>query len=150
MSNYNQLKNATILTSILNPTTNTDLGSDTNKYGNVFLSGNVNFNGTALNATNALSPKVATITYPGDDTAADPAGGQTITLTGQQFNAGVTVLIGGATSAPTTSRISDTVMTFTTPPTAPGTYVLYVVNTDGSTAIVAPGISFSGTPNYLH
>jgi hypothetical protein len=37
MANYHNLKNAAILT----PTTNTDLGSDSNRYSNVFMSGNI-------------------------------------------------------------------------------------------------------------
>ena len=37
MANYHNLKNAAILT----PTTNTDLGSDANRYSNVFMSGNI-------------------------------------------------------------------------------------------------------------
>ena len=33
-------------------------------------------------------PKITGIAYPGDDTAADTAGGQTITITGSGFNSG--------------------------------------------------------------
>ena len=95
--------------------------------------------------TTLVTPKISSITYPGDDTAALPAGGQTITLTGTGFNSGASVLING-TYASVVSVVSSTSITFTAPAMAAGTYILYVINTDGGTSISIPGISYSGTP----
>ena len=141
MANYNSLKNA----SILAPVANTDLGSSTNRYGNVYMSGNINMSGTSLTVNTIVTPKVSTIGYPGDDTAADTAGGQTITLTGTGFQVGASVLIAG-TVVNVVSVVSSTQITFTSPALSAGSYVLYVINTDGGTAISVPGIQYSGVP----
>ena len=141
MANYNSLKNAAILA----PASNTDLGSPTNKYGNLYMSGNISLNGTSLNSTNAIAPRVTSISYPGDDTAANPAGGQTITLTGSGFVTGANVLINGSV-ANSASVVDSSTLTFTSPTLSAGSYVLYVINADGSTAISIPGIQYSGVP----
>ena len=88
---------------------------------------------------------ISAISYPGDDTAADPAGGQTITLTGTNFASGAKVLI-NQTQAGVVSVVSSTQITFTTPALSAGSYILYVVNTNGSTAIAVPGLQVSGVP----
>ena len=90
-------------------------------------------------------PKVTAITYPGNDLAADPAGGQTITLTGTGFVTGCSVFV-GTTQASVVTFISATSVTFTAPALAAATYTLYLVNPDGGTATIVPGISYSGTP----
>ena len=100
---------------------------------------------TAL--TTLTGPKVTTIVYPGDDTATDTAGGQTINLTGNGFQSGCSVLV-GSTAASVVSFISSTQISFTAPVQTAGTYVIYVINPDGGTAISIPGISYSGTPNW--
>jgi hypothetical protein len=92
-------------------------------------------------------PKITSITYPGDDTAATTAGGQTITLTGSGFIAGASVIVDGSYAGVVTV-VSNTSITFTAPANSGGTYPLYVVNTDGGTAIAIPGISYSGTPSW--
>ena len=92
-------------------------------------------------------PKITSITYPGDDTAATTAGGQTITLTGSGFIAGASVIVNGSYAGVVTV-VSNTSITFTAPANSGGTYPLYVVNTDGGTAIAIPGISYSGTPSW--
>lgn len=91
--------------------------------------------------------KITTITYPGDDTAAATAGGQTITLTGTGFNSGAAVLINGSYAGVVTV-VSSTSITFTAPANSGGTYPLYVINPDGGTAISVPGISYSGVPSW--
>jgi len=142
MANYHQVKNAAILT----PTGSTDLGSDANRYSNVFMSGNIVMsNGVTVTSTNVITPKIAVVSYPGNDTAADTAGGQTITITGSGFSSGATVLIGGSPVAISTV-VSGTTITFTSPASAAGNYALYVVNSDGGTAIYIPGVAYSGTP----
>lgn len=143
MANYNEIKNA----AILHPTTNTDLGSDTNRFANVYMSGNILMNGTVVTASNVITPKVMSIGYAGDDTAADTVGGQTVSLYGTGFAPGLNVLVAGATASVVT-YIDSTHITFTTPAMNAGTYVVYVINTDGGTAISIPGISYSGTPTW--
>ena len=91
------------------------------------------------------SPTVTSIVYIGDDTATNIAGGDTVTLNGTNFNAGVNVLI-GSTQVNTVTRVSTTQLTFTAPANAAGSYIIYVVNTDGSAAISIPGIQYSGVP----
>ena len=91
------------------------------------------------------SPTISQIAYSGDDTAANPAGGQTITLTGTNFAAGAKVLI-NTTQVSVVTVVSATQITFTAPALAAGSYILYVVNTNGSTAIAVPGIQVSGVP----
>ena len=92
-------------------------------------------------------PTITAIAYPGDDTAADTAGGQTITLTGTGFKTGASVIINGTTASVVTF-VSNTSITFTAPAQSAGSYVLYLVNTDGGTAIAVPGIQYSGTPTW--
>lgn len=94
------------------------------------------------------APKVSTIGYPGDDTSADTAGGQTITLTGSGFNIGASVIINNQSVA-IVSVVSATQITFVSPALSAGSYTLYVINSDGSTAIAVPGIQYSGVPNWV-
>ena len=82
-------------------------------------------------------PKATAITYPGNDLAADPAGGQTITLTGTGFVAGCSIFI-GTTQASVVTVVSATSVTFTAPALAAATYTLYLVNPDGGTATIVP------------
>jgi hypothetical protein len=106
------------------------------------------FSGSYTDLTNkpvVATLKVSSIAYPGDDLAADPAGGQTITLTGTGFTAGLSVLV-NTTMAAVVTVVSSTSVTFTAPAMAAGTYVLYLVATDGSVALSLPGISYSGVP----
>ena len=141
-TDYNQLKNAAILT----PTGNTDLGSDTNRYSNVYMSGNIVMaDGVTVTSNNVITPKIALVTYPNDDTAADTVGGQTIVITGTGFSAGANVLV-GSTPVSVVTVLSSTQITFVSPAVSAGSYTLYVINSDGGTAIYIPGLSYSGTP----
>lgn len=141
-TDYNQIKNAAILT----PTGNTDLGSDTNRYSNVYMSGNIVMaDGVTVTSNNVITPKIALVTYPNDDTAADTAGGQTIVITGTGFSAGANVLV-GSTPVSVVTVLSSTQITFISPAVSAGSYTLYVINSDGGTAIYIPGLSYSGTP----
>lgn len=141
MSNYFTLKNR----SILNPPTGTDLGSGNNKYANVYVGNQLTVGTTTVDSTSIGSIKIAGIVYPGDDTAADTAGGQTITVTGSGFVAGASVIIDGTTVSVVTV-VSSTQITFTAPAKTAGSYSLYVINPDGATAISVVGIQFSGVP----
>ena len=145
MANYHQIKNKAILT----PTTTADLGSNAKRYANIYMSGNIAMsNGVRINSTNAITPRVASITYPGSVTATSTTGGDTVTITGSGFSnsGGNPAVIIGTTAAPVVTYISSTSVTFTTPALSAGTYTLYVINTDGGTAIYARGISYSGSP----
>ena len=94
----------------------------------------------------ALSvPKITTLQYLGDDTAADPAGNQLITLIGSGFNVGAQVFIDG-TIVSVVSVLSSTQLTFISPAKAPGSYELRVVNTDGGLATSVNNIQYSGVP----
>ena len=90
-------------------------------------------------------PRITSIGYPGDDTAADIVGGSSITLTGANFAAGAQVVING-NAASVVSVVNSTTITFTAPPNPTGSYILYVVNADGATTIAVPGLQYSGTP----
>lgn len=92
-------------------------------------------------------PKVTTIVYPGTETATDVAGGETINLTGAGFQTGCSVLV-ASTASSVVTFISSTQVSFIAPALSAGTYVIYVINPDGGTAISIPGISYSGTPNW--
>ena len=89
--------------------------------------------------------RIGSISYPGDDLAADPNGGQTITVVGAGFAATPTVYVGG-TIASSVTFVSTTQITFTAPAKTAGTYDVYVVNPSGATAIRVMGMSYSGTP----
>lgn len=143
MADYFQVKNQ----NIFNPPANTSLGNATNQFNDVYVQNDLVLGNVTVTGTTIIAPRVTTITYPGDDTAADTAGGQTITLTGTGFVAGASVLINGS-AVGVVSVVSSTTITFTSPANATGSYVIYVINPDGSTAIAIPGIQYSGTPNW--
>jgi hypothetical protein len=147
MADYNQLKNSAILM----PSTTTDLGSTSNPYSNVYLSGNIAMsNGVIITSTNVVSPKISSITYPGVVTAVTAAGGETVTITGSGFSniGGTPQVFVGTTVVPVVTYISSSSLTFTTPACSLGVYSLYVVNNDSGVGIYAPGISYSGTPTW--
>lgn len=104
-------------------------------------------NGTNTSWGALSSVRVTGTTYPGDDTAVAPAGGQTVTLAGTGFVSTPTVFVNN-TIAPSVSFVSSTQITFVTPAFAAGTYHVYVVNPDGATAIFVNGISYSGVPTW--
>jgi len=102
-------------------------------------------NGDMEWVANIVNPTVTSVSYPGDDTAADPAGGQTVTITGADFKTGASVTIGG-TAAPSVSFVSATTLTITTPAKAAGDYDVVVTNVDGGISTKINGISYNGVP----
>jgi len=82
-----------------------------------------------------------------DDTAVDTAGGY-IRITGTGFAAGCQVLVNNV-PATSTTFVSATQVRAQVPATAAGTYVIYLVNTDGGVAIRVNGITFSATPTWV-
>jgi hypothetical protein len=113
--------------------------------------GTITANLQLASSTTSTILKVTSIGYPGDDTAADPAGGQTITLTGSGFMTGAQVLIGTSpmSTAGSVTVVSPVTITFVSPAGTVGNWPVYVVNSDGATAISLPGIAYSGTPTWL-
>ena len=106
-----------------------------------------NGDGTMTWSPIIINPTIASIAYPGSATAADPAGGETITVTGTGFNTGATVTVGG-TAAPAVSYVSGTQITFTTPAKVAGDYDIVVTNTDTGSATYINGISYNGIPSW--
>ena len=143
MSDYNQLRNAGIIA----PTGNISLGSDGHRYENIYLLGNITLGNTIATESSLVSPKISGLTYVGDDTAADPTGGQTITITGTGFATGAAVYVAGSLIS-VVSVLSSTQITFNSPAKAAGNYTLIMVNQDGGTATFIPGMQYSGTPTW--
>lgn len=143
MADYFQVKNQ----NIFNPPANTSLGNATNQFNDVYVENDLVLGNVTVTGSTIIAPRITSIAYPGNDTAADTAGGQTITLTGSGFVAGASVLINGS-AVGVVSVVSSTSITFTSPANTTGSYVIYVINPDGSTAIAIPGIQYSGTPTW--
>ena len=92
-----------------------------------------------------VNPTISSVDYPGTATAADPAGGESITINGTGFITGASVTIGG-TAAGAVSFVSATELTVTTPAKTAGDYDIVVTNTDGGSATSINGISYNGIP----
>jgi hypothetical protein len=82
-----------------------------------------------------------------DDTAVDVAGGY-IQLVGTGFESGCQVLINNI-PAMSTTFVSATEVRAQVPATTAGTYIVYLVNSDGGVAIRINGITFSATPTWV-
>ena len=92
-------------------------------------------------------PIINSLAYSGSNTATDPAGGETITLTGSNFKAGFAVTVGG-TSAATTTFVNSTTVRFTTPAKTAGDHDVTFTNSNGLAATLTNGISVNGTPAF--
>ena len=141
MSQYNKIKN----TYLPAPTGSIDIGSDGARFGNLFLANNLALGNSVVTATDVGVPKITSLTYVGNDTAADTVGGQTITITGSGFKTSPAVYVGGSIVA-SVSYVSATSVTFVAPAKTAGSYSLSLVNTDGATAIFPAGVQYSGVP----
>ena len=82
-----------------------------------------------------------------DDTAVALSGGY-IKITGTNFANGCEVII-GTTNATSVAFVNSTTLNVQVPSLSAGTYVVYVVNTDGSVAIIVNGLTYSGTPTWV-
>ena len=102
------------------------------------------YNGTIWKSIDS-PPVISNVDYPGDDTAALPAGGQTITLTGDNFatTGAVTVEINGV-AASSVSVASATSLSFTAPAGSAGDVTLEVINPSGLSGRTT--FSYSGSP----
>jgi alpha-tubulin suppressor-like RCC1 family protein len=79
-----------------------------------------------------------------DDTAANTTGGYVV-ITGSGFTNSSTVLF-GTTAAPAVSYVSSTVLRAQTPALSAASYPVYVVNSNGATAIKVNGLTTSSFP----
>lgn len=82
-----------------------------------------------------------------DDTAVDSTSGGYIKIIGTGFASGCIVVVGGLTATSTTF-VSSTEVRAQIQAQAAGSYTLYLSNSDGSLAIKAIGVSFSGMPSW--
>lgn len=92
-------------------------------------------------------PAITNLAYSGSNTATDPAGGETITLTGSNFQSGANITVGG-TAATSVTVVSTTSVTFTTPAKTAGDYDVVLTNSNGLSARLTNGISYNGTPAF--
>lgn len=141
--NYSTLKNQ----SIIAPTTSVDLGTSTNRYGNIYLAGNINLGNVVASESTLTVPKIASLTFPNSASAANPSGGETITINGSGFASGATVYIASVLVSVSTV-VNSTTITFTSPVKTHGNYMLSVVNSDGASATFVPGITYSDMPAF--
>tara|TARA_Y100000356_G_scaffold52091_2_gene41893 strand:+ start:774 stop:3530 length:2757 start_codon:yes stop_codon:yes gene_type:complete len=107
------------------------------------------YDGTAWQRMGIAPPTFSSVDYPGDDTALDPAGGQSLIINGSTFNTGVTVTIDGTTPSSIT-RNSATQLTVTAPAKSAGTYTLVITNTDGGTSTSSNAVSYNGIPAFTN
>jgi hypothetical protein len=93
-------------------------------------------------------PSITSYTISGyDDTALDPAGGQTIIINGTGFSAGTSATLGG-TIIGSVTYISQKQLSFTSPAKSAGTYSLVIYSASGSAAILVPGLTYSSVPTF--
>lgn len=94
-------------------------------------------------------PKVSSLIYPGNDTAGNTVGGQTVYINGSGFETNNAIYI-NSNAVPSKSFISASNLSFTTPALSTGIYPVYVINTDsGATAIFVPGYISSAEPAWV-
>ena len=94
----------------------------------------------------AAPPILTALSYPGSQTAVNPDGGDTITLSGANFEVGANVKFGQSTYATSVTRNSSTSLTVTTPALSAGTYDVIVENPSGLSASLTNGITFNANP----
>lgn len=82
-----------------------------------------------------------------DDTAVSTSGGY-IVVSGTGFKTGAQVLI-DATPATSVTFVSSTTLRAQVPAKSAATYNIYVVNTDGGTAIGVNGLTYSALPSWV-
>jgi len=104
-----------------------------------------NISSTALQTFGGV--KITSLTYPSGASAGNPAGGETIIVTGSGFNTGATIYIDNTLCA--TTYVSATSLTFVSPAKSIASYHLFVYNTDGSTGMLPIGMTYSAMPIWV-
>jgi len=84
---------------------------------------------------------------PIDDSAVSISGGY-IVITGANFVSGCNIII-SSTNATSVAFVNSTTLRVQVPALSAGTYVVYVVNPNGATAIIVNGLTYSGTPTWV-
>ena len=120
------------------------VGGDNGSSGNVLKSKG---DGTMEWGTIIINPTFSSFDYPGNDTALDPAGNQSLVINGTGFNPNVTVTIGGTTCSSITRNSSEQ-LTVTTPAKSAGSQALVITNTDGGSANT--NVSYNGVPAFTN
>jgi len=125
--------------------------------GNAIVSGSVTSTQLSSSVNNSIAegggPRITQIQITDssynvlDDTAVSTSGGY-IKITGTGFAAGAQVII-NTTNATSVAFVSSTVLNVQVPALAAGTYVVYVVNTNGGVGIAVNGLTYSGTPTWV-
>ena len=82
-----------------------------------------------------------------DDTAVSLSGGY-IKITGTNFSSGCLVTV-GTTIATSVTFVNSTTLHVQVPALVAGTYVVYVVNSDGGVAIRVNGLTYSSEPTWV-
>ena len=98
--------------------------------------------------TRTPNPAITGWTISGsDDTALNPAGGQTVLVNGSGFASGISATLNGIQIGAVT-LVSPTQLSFTAPANSGGSYTLVVYNANGGAAILVPGLTYSSIPTY--
>ena len=82
-----------------------------------------------------------------DDSALNPAGGQTVVVSGSGFASGASVTVGG-TQIGAVTVVNPTTITFTSPANSGGSYSMVIYNSTGGAAILVPGLIYSSVPTW--
>ena len=139
----------------INQLATSDFGISSSGYvgsrGSTGYIGSAGVGGTnGANGTGSDRPKISNIQITDssynvlDDTAVDVSGGY-VKITGTGFASGCNVLV-NQTTATSVTYVSSTEVRAQLPATSAGTYIVYLVNANGSVAIRVNGITFSTTP----
>ena len=102
------------------------------------------FDGTSWTEM-AKPPIISTLSYSGSATAVGLDGGETITISGTNFTAGVNVQF-GTTWATAVTRTNSTSLSVTVPALIAGDYDVVVINGDGMQATLTDGLSVNAAP----
>jgi len=101
------------------------------------------YTGTGWYSLNTF-PTITNISYASGADATDPLGGETVTVTGTNFEIGSTLLLDSVSIS--YSVVNDTEITFTTPAKTAGDYDLVLISPGGSQATSVNAISYNGVP----
>jgi hypothetical protein len=82
-----------------------------------------------------------------DDTAANNGANGFVEINGANFDSGATVIVGTSTAS-SVSFVNSTRLRVALPSLTSGTYPVYVINSDGSTATRINGLNISGFPTW--